>query len=51
MIDADGYRPNVGIVLLNADGQVFWARRVDREAGSFRKAACALTKRPRGDVP
>ena len=26
MIDADGYRPNVGIVLLNGDGRLFWAR-------------------------
>ncbi|MEO9080168.1 MAG: RNA pyrophosphohydrolase, partial [Rhodanobacter sp.] len=31
MIDIDGYRPNVGIVLLNADGQLFWARRVNRD--------------------
>lgn len=28
MIDADGYRPNVGIVVANALGQVLWARRV-----------------------
>ena len=27
-IDADGYRPNVGIVLANDRGQVLWARRV-----------------------
>jgi putative (di)nucleoside polyphosphate hydrolase len=28
LIDKDGYRPNVGIILANADGQVLWARRV-----------------------
>ena len=28
MVDADGFRPNVGIVLTNGLGQVLWARRV-----------------------
>lgn len=28
MIDADGFRPNVGIMLTNAKGQLLWARRV-----------------------
>lgn len=28
MIDADGYRPNVGIILANPEGNVLWARRV-----------------------
>ena len=28
MIDADGYRPNVGIILANPEGHVLWARRV-----------------------
>ncbi|HEX7340945.1 MAG TPA: RNA pyrophosphohydrolase [Rhodanobacteraceae bacterium] len=35
MIDADGYRPNVGIVLLNGDGRLFWARRVHRDGWQF----------------
>ena len=35
MIDADGYRPNVGIVLLNDDGRLFWARRVRRDGWQF----------------
>ncbi|MGM1262175.1 RNA pyrophosphohydrolase, partial [Escherichia coli] len=26
MIDDDGYRPNVGIVICNRQGQVMWAR-------------------------
>ncbi|MEH6593098.1 MAG: RNA pyrophosphohydrolase [Halioglobus sp.] len=28
MIDSDGFRPNVGIMLANDNGQVLWARRV-----------------------
>ena len=35
MIDPDGYRPNVGIILLNASGHVFWARRVGRDGWQF----------------
>jgi putative (di)nucleoside polyphosphate hydrolase len=35
VIDPDGYRPNVGIVLMRQDGQVFWARRVRRDGWQF----------------
>lgn len=35
MIDSNGYRPNVGIVLSNAAGEVFWARRRGQEAWQF----------------
>lgn len=28
MIDADGFRPNVGIILANEQGRLLWARRV-----------------------
>lgn len=35
MIDPDGYRPNVGIVLMHDDGRVFWARRVARDGWQF----------------
>ncbi len=35
VIDPDGYRPNVGIVLLQGDGRVFWARRVSRDGWQF----------------
>lgn len=35
MIDPDGYRPNVGIVLMREDGRVFWARRVNRDGWQF----------------
>ncbi|GAB3341358.1 RNA pyrophosphohydrolase [Marilutibacter aestuarii] len=35
MIDPDGYRPNVGIVLMRPDGRLFWARRVHRDGWQF----------------
>jgi putative (di)nucleoside polyphosphate hydrolase len=35
VIDPDGYRPNVGIVLMREDGRVFWARRVHRDGWQF----------------
>ncbi|HWA37453.1 MAG TPA: RNA pyrophosphohydrolase, partial [Burkholderiales bacterium] len=28
MLDRDGYRPNVGIVLANPRNEVFWGKRV-----------------------
>lgn len=31
----DGYRPNVGIVICNQSGQVFWARRINRDGWQF----------------
>src|SRR3546814_13622749 len=35
VIDPDGYRPNVGIVLMHPDGRVFWARPVRRDGWPF----------------
>ena len=35
MIDSEGFRPNVGIVLADARGRVLWARRVGQEAWQF----------------
>ena len=35
MIDNDGYRANVGIILSNTQGQVFWARRIGQDAWQF----------------
>jgi len=35
VIDPDGYRPNVGIILLRNDGRVFWARRAFRDGWQF----------------
>ncbi|MCH8257551.1 MAG: RNA pyrophosphohydrolase [Proteobacteria bacterium] len=35
MIDGDGYRPNVGIIIANDQGRVLWARRVGQDAWQF----------------
>lgn len=35
MLDEHGYRPNVGIILLNANRQVFWGKRVREHAWQF----------------
>lgn len=35
MIDSEGYRPNVGIILSNPDGQVLWARRIGQQGWQF----------------
>ncbi len=35
MIDGDGYRPNVGIIVANEQGQVLWAKRVGQDAWQF----------------
>ena len=35
MIDAEGFRANVGIVICNGHGQVFWARRINQQSWQF----------------
>ncbi len=35
VIDTDGFRPNVGIIVANASGQVLWARRTGQDAWQF----------------
>jgi len=35
MIDADGFRANVGIMLFNRDAKLFWARRAGMDAWQF----------------
>lgn len=35
MIDAEGFRPNVGIVICNHKGQVFWARRFGQHSWQY----------------
>ncbi|TKB44238.1 RNA pyrophosphohydrolase [Thalassotalea mangrovi] len=35
MIDAEGYRANVGIVITNGRGQVFWARRYGQHSWQY----------------
>ncbi len=35
MIDEEGYRANVGIIIVNDLGQLFWARRIGMDAWQF----------------
>ena len=35
MLDREGYRPNVGIVLLNQRNEVFWGKRVGQHSWQF----------------
>ena len=35
MLDREGYRPNVGIVLLNSRNEVFWGKRVGQHSWQF----------------
>ena len=35
MLDKDGYRPNVGIILLNERSEVFWGKRVKQHSWQF----------------
>lgn len=47
MIDGDGYRPNVGIILANGKGQVFWARRAGEDAWQFPQGGIGRKESPR----
>ena len=35
MLDREGFRPNVGIILLNARNQVFWGKRLRTHSWQF----------------
>jgi putative (di)nucleoside polyphosphate hydrolase len=35
VIDSEGYRANVGIILVNVDGGLFWAKRIREDAWQF----------------
>jgi len=46
VIDADGFRPNVGIVVANAQGGVLWARRVGQDAWQFPQGGINANEAP-----
>lgn len=46
MIDSDGYRPNVGIILSNPEGKVFWARRAGQDAWQFPQGGIRVDETP-----
>lgn len=35
MIDSEGFRPNVGIIICNTDRRLFWGRRIGQNAWQF----------------
>ena len=46
LIDEDGYRPNVGIIVANAQRQVLWARRVGQNAWQFPQGGIKSSEKP-----
>lgn len=46
MIDAEGYRHNVGIVLSNVFGQVLWAKRIGMDAWQFPQGGIQRNESP-----
>jgi putative (di)nucleoside polyphosphate hydrolase len=46
VIDPDGYRPNVGIILLRDDGRVFWARRAYKDGWQFPQGGMRTDETP-----
>jgi putative (di)nucleoside polyphosphate hydrolase len=46
VIDVDGYRPNVGIIIFNDDGRVLWAKRVGQEAWQFPQGGIQRNESP-----
>ncbi|MEX0607071.1 MAG: RNA pyrophosphohydrolase [Halofilum sp. (in: g-proteobacteria)] len=47
MIDSKGYRPNVGIILSDGEGRVFWARRAGQDAWQFPQGGINADESPR----
>lgn len=46
LIDADGFRHNVGIIVSNAEGKVFWARRIGRDVWQFPQGGIFVDESP-----
>lgn len=46
MIDRDGYRPNVAIVLCNAKNEVFWGKRIKEHSWQFPQGGIKLGESP-----
>ena len=46
MLDREGYRPNVGIILLNARNQVFWGKRLKTHSWQFPQGGIKVGESP-----
>ncbi len=47
MIDAQGFRANVGIILSNQQGKVFWAKRIGQQSWQFPQGGIREGEDPR----
>lgn len=47
VIDADGFRPNVGIILVNDENRLFWGRRIGQDAWQFPQGGIQRKESPR----
>jgi putative (di)nucleoside polyphosphate hydrolase len=47
VIDADGFRPNVGIIVSGADGRLLWAKRINQDAWQFPQGGIKRGESPR----
>ncbi|MFP4272939.1 MAG: RNA pyrophosphohydrolase [Halothiobacillaceae bacterium] len=47
VIDRDGFRPNVGIILCNEEGRVFWGRRTGHDSWQFPQGGIHRNEHPR----
>ena len=47
VIDADGFRANVGIILCNDENRLFWGRRVGQNAWQFPQGGIRTDESPR----
>jgi len=50
MIDEDGYRPNVGIIIVNKEGKLFWGKRVHQDAWQFPQGGIRQSETPQQAV-
>jgi len=46
VIDTEGYRSNVGIILCNPEGQLFWARRIGEDGWQFPQGGIQYNESP-----
>jgi putative (di)nucleoside polyphosphate hydrolase len=46
VIDTDGFRPNVGIILANTQGEVLWARRINQGSWQFPQGGIQTNESP-----
>lgn len=46
MVDEDGFRPNVGIIIFNDEGKLLWAKRAGQNAWQFPQGGIRHNEKP-----